>query len=491
MRRRIVLALVVVLALSPVASAAVNTAVNYDATPTPDERISFQLTKDSHNVSWSGPAVYVDDNGELTDLSAAVNQTYDNPHGFVPSDVRFEDAGAFPHDKSDVSALESGEWSKAMGSSTGSATISDTETAPNVDAVSLSTSSQSNSDTAKFTFSNFSVDSDPNKRYLQLVLDVDTLETDAVVEVEAVDSDGDYYAAEINGSRSSGEDYIAGGTGEGIVYQRQLGDMTLVTDGDGSFDDISKIRVQVHDADAAVSISGLNVESMSPWTFGERRVDSDGDDELETETITENKSGGRIWIHEIDSMGSTFDQATIHDLSTYWYMTPSMLDSEDVKVEYGDNPPNQAYDGTATVYYRMGIPAAYELSPSNARRVSNQTLSSTEVVSVEYAEQTGDTNFTNVPDSTWTTLSSNFDARGKNVTIDDTLQSGQQSITKFELQLTQPQIRAMQDTSGMSGGGGGHGGSRGGGILSMIISTVGAAITSLLAILGIQKRKGS
>jgi hypothetical protein len=488
--KRTSLVAVVAIALLATAGVAVaaNSVINHDAAATPDEKISFELTKDTHNLTWDGPAVYEGNNGDLTTLNASVNETYDNPYSFIASDVEFQDAGAFPHNKPDVSALEAAEWSKDGGSSTGTFTVADTETAPNVDALLLSTSGQSSGDTAVFSASNFSVDSDAEKRYLQLVLDVDTLDSAASVDVATVDADGDEYVATIDPSASSGNDLITNATGEGVIYQQQLGKLDVAGSGDGTVDGIQSIEVRVSDADAALSISALNVESMSEWSFGETRVDSDGDDELETETIRQNAEGGALEVHSLDTLGPMLEQGTIHGLTTSWDMTAASLSAEDVNVTYSEEAPNQAYAGTATVYYRMGLPSAYELNPSQARRTANQTVSGTELISVEYAEATGDTNMTEISDSAWTDISDSFGNRGDNVTVDETIQAGQHGVTKYQLMLGESQLQAMQETSGGPGifGDSGQGS---GGILSSIISLPGAALASLLGLLGLRKRR--
>jgi hypothetical protein len=436
--------LVAVVAVALIATVGVAVAadsiINHDAAATPDEKISFDLTKDTHNLTWDGPSVYEANDGDLATLNASVNETDDNPHSFIASDVEFQDAGAFPHNKDDVSALDADEWSTDGGSSTGTPSASDTETASNVDAISLSTSGQSSGDTAVFSASNFSVDSDAEKRYLQLVLDIDTLDSAATVNVATVDADGDEYVASIDPSASSGDDLITNATGEGVIYQQQLGKLAVSGSGDGTVDGIQRIEVRVSDADAAVSISALNVESMSPWSFGETRVDSDGDDELETETIRQNADGGALEVHSLDTVGPMLEQGMIHGLTTSWDMTAASRPADDVNVTYSETAPNQAYAGTATVYYRMGIPSAYELTPSQARRTANQTVSGTELISVEYAEATGDTNMTAISDSSWTDITDSFGNRGDNVTVDGTIQAGQVGVTKYQLMLSESQL---------------------------------------------------
>jgi hypothetical protein len=168
----------------------------------------------------------------MTQLNASVNQSERvedlssgpvNAYKYKASDVNATDFGAFPHSKDDVSALDASEWSTDASSTAGSVSVSDVTTAPDVDAVQVSTSSQTTGDVAAASFSNFSVTSDVEKRYLQTVMDVSMLDAGAEVQLQAVDADGDYVEAIVNASATAtNEDVIGTATGEGYVFQRRL-----------------------------------------------------------------------------------------------------------------------------------------------------------------------------------------------------------------------------------------------------------------------------
>lgn len=481
--KRTSLVAVVAIALLATAGVAVaaNSVINHDAAATPDEKISFELTKDTHNLTWDGPAVYEGNNGDLTTLNASVNETYDNPHSFIASDVEFADAGAFPHNKPDVSALEAAEWSKDGGSSTGTLTVADTETAPNVDALSLSTSGQSSGDTAVFSASNFSVDSDAEKRYLQFVADVSTLESGATVQVRAVDSDGDYYRAVIDSSRSTGEDLAANSTGEGVVFQRQLGKMTLNTsNGDGSFDGIQSIKVVALDGDATVTFAALNVEKMSKWSFGEEKYHAD-DDELETRTIHESM-GGEVSVHGLDTLGPAFDNAEVKGLTFDVRLTAEDLPAEDQRVERTETDAYPGYKGTATVYYRLEIPDQYDLAWSGAELEDTQTVTSGRLMSVEVAENAGADvdNLSKVEDSAYTDVTGSYGSRGDEVVVDSTVSVGQSYVLKYKLKLDAGQYDALaMDAS--TGGAPMQGQQEGGGLAGLGI--FGGLVTFLYGII--------
>ena len=161
------------------------------------------------------PGQYEDDSGDVATLPATVAQSQDvddigtgsvNPYHFVATDIDFSDAGAFPHAEENISAVDNEtRWSIDESSTAGSMAVLDSTTAPGVEALEVSTSSQTSSDTAVTTFSDVSITSDAEKRYLRAMLDVNSLDSGATVELRAVDSDGDYVATTINSSATASD----------------------------------------------------------------------------------------------------------------------------------------------------------------------------------------------------------------------------------------------------------------------------------------------
>ncbi|MFC7028818.1 hypothetical protein ACFQH8_18135 [Halomicroarcula sp. GCM10025710] len=386
------------------------------------------VTIDAYNVSWD-PIQYENDNGKLVEHPSHVNQSADNPYSYTVTDVELSNFGEFPRksgeENNSVSALEASEWSTSVSDTTNTAlTASDVETAPGVDAVNIATGgSMGAGDTATATFSNFSVTSDENKRYLQVAMDVNQLDSAATVDVRVVDENGDYYVAEINASRTSGEDLIASAQGEGYVFQRQLGNMSLVANGDGTFDNIAKTEIVIAEADADVSVSALNVEKMSAWDLGTEMVDTDGDEKLEERQITEVSSAGDISIHQLNTTGPAFDSAVIHDLSIDFVSDRDDRDSSEIETSFNQTDNRPGYYGTATIYAPTGLPSAYELSYSGVKTTHNQSFLSDRYIEVSHAEGVGDTNPENI--SSWTDITSSYSSEGTTVTVDDTIQPGQ------------------------------------------------------------------
>ncbi|MFB6179559.1 MAG: hypothetical protein ABEI77_07550 [Halorientalis sp.] len=472
-KRLLVIALVGMMALAPVVAATTGHPVNHDAKSTPKPDISTNVTKATHEVGWD-PVAYEANNGSMAHLNAEINSSVDNPYWFEASEVNFSDAGAFPHAKKDVSILDASEWSKDLNGSAGSGSISDVTTTSGVDAVELSTSSQTSGDTAVFTMANFSVTSDTSKRYLQSVYDVESIGSGTGSQLRAVDGDGDYYAIDINQS-----------TGQGYISQTQLGSMSMVSAGDGSFGNIEKLQVVINDSDETVRFAALNTERMSEWQFGEHANDTDDDGTLEKSTITENPDGGALHITSPSSMGPAFSNATIHNLGESVVFEAKDLAAEDVAANFTKTDTYPGYHGTASIYYRMKLPSAYDLSYTGASLVDRQSATEDRYETVEYAEGTGSTNFSDISDSSWSAITGDYSGVGTNVTVDDTVQPGNAMVLHYNMKLTKQEFNAMKST----GAAGGFGSSRGG-LLGSILSPFGAIMTALGGLLWKKKRSG-
>jgi hypothetical protein len=427
---------------------------------------SGEVTIQSYNVSWD-PIQYENNNGELVAHPSHVNESVDNPYSFVATDIEVADYGTFPRKSAEsgnsASALDASEWSTSVSDTSNTAlSTSDVETAPGVDAVNIATGgSMGSGDTATATYSNFSVTSDEKKRYLQVAMDVNQLDSGATVDVRVVDENGDYYAAEVNPSRSSGEDLIGSAQGEGYVFQRQLGDMELVADGDGTFDNIEKTEVVIVEGDADVSVTAVNAQKMSTWDLGTQLKDTNGDGELEETTLKEVSSPGAVSITSLDSMGQTFQKGIVHDLTIDFASNRSDRDADEIVTNFNQTDQRPGYYGTATIYVPTGLPSAYELSYASVQTSHTQSFLSDRYIEVSYAEGVGDTAPKNI--SSWTDITSSYSSQGANVTVDDTLQPGQTNYAVIKLQLQENEFQTTQDAFATAGaavmgpGGGGDG----------------------------------
>ena len=440
----------------------------------PNPYVSTDVTVDAYQTSWGDSLQYEDDSGAVSDLPAELNSSTDhddlgsgavNPFTFTATDIEFSDAGEFPRKNEEsgdnvASALDASEWTTSGGS------VSDVTTAPSVDALSFVASTSGDS----ATYSNFSVTSDAEKRYVQAFYDVNSASGDVDLVVQDA-TDGDTATVKLyDGDGNTSNDNVgATTTGEGKVVQVQLGKLTA-SGGDGTIQEIGSVQISAGGA-ADVDLSAINVEKTSKYKLGERYHDNDNDDELETETVYE--TDGPLSVSSVDTLGTVFDDATIHGLTFPAHFEAAELSGDNVNVtsQSGDAAGYPGWDTQSDIYYRLTLPSAYDLSYSSAELVVEQQYTETHYKSVEYAESTGDTAFADIEDSQWTAITDSFSSEGSTVTVDSTVQPGTSMVMHFSNTWTAEEWGAI--TSGSAGGGAGIFGGGGGSIVDMIFGIPG------------------
>jgi hypothetical protein len=440
--------------------------LNFSDDQTPNPYIQEDtLTVAQHDRSeMSSPLHYYDDSGDVARLPAQINDSQDTPVTIRADKIDSSAYTQFPRDKN-VSAINASEWSASSGASS-SMTISQTNgaTASGVDSINLD-ASVVDGETATGTYSNFSVEQDPEKRVLRLVGNVDQLSSGATVDVRLVDSDGDAKVVHINGSASADDaDVIGTGTGQGYVFQERLGDLaTDGSNGDGVFDGIQKVEVVVSDADAELTLVGLDAESKSQMLLGET-VDSND----EVVDVHERNAGGdmSVGLTSLNTMGSSFDDAVINDLevSDVRYQLSDLTESSDYSVEFSDADA-YSYPRKLEMYGRLSVPAAIDLTHSGLSLEAEQGFVSQRYATVQVAEGVGDQEFQNI--SSWT------DAVDKEYGF------------HLVLLLQDGEEETMKDTS--SGGGGFWGG--GGNPVFQFIDWVIAGVLGIAGTLGIARAR--
>lgn len=502
--RSLIVAMVVMTVVAPMASMGVLAAqtgngddINPAADPAQNPHIETDVTKEKHDMDEfgtgdSGLLTYYDNDGDATALPASVNDSMENPVSYTPTHIDVDEYGAFPHGEEDVSGLNASYWTTDEAGTAGSISVDDTTVQPNVEAVQVATSGQSSGDSATATFDNFSITSDEDKRMLIVGADVNTLDSGAHVEVRAVDEDGDYKAIEANTSADTAADATwTDSAGDSRIAQVRLGELDTEGSGDGNFDNIEEIEVVVQDGDFDGELSILNADSMSQYDFGDQRVDTDDDGEMDdTETLREPE--GEVSVTGLDTLGSAFDSATIHGVTYEATFEAAHLDADDAAANFTSAEDYQSYDRLGDTYYRLTLEDTYDLSYANAELKDEVSLPETRYRTVEYAEGTGDTDMENVSD--WTETTDSYDEKGKSVTLDSTIQPGQDIVFHSNALYTDAEMDAIfsdgEGEEAESGGGGGMFGGGGGGILDAIISPIGGAISAVLAFLGIKRRSG-
>lgn len=419
-----------------------------DDSPAPNPSINGDVTKDTHDASEMSVLEYEGDNGDVKELPASLNSSADNPVSFFATDIELADFGEFPRKSGETdnsaSALDASEWTKS-GQNKSSMSITDTKTAPGVNAVSVATSGYGSGDYAQATYANVSLTEDANKRVLQIAADVQTLDSGANVQIQIMDEDGTYKTVYIDPAKDATKtNVIANTTGEGKLTQVRIGQLqTNAGPGDSTFDGINQISVFVNGGDADVDMSLINAESYEKYTFGERQTD-DG-----TETVTD--AQGEISVTSLDTAGSTFDNAVYHDLTLDLKFSADDLASSDIVQTDTEASNYPTYDKRVDVYYKLELPAAYDLSYSNVELgVDSKKLPGSRYTSVEMKEGVGDTDLTNIDYSD--DVTSTFDgSAGETITLDSTVQPGQEIGIHFEILLTGGEYSAMTDTGVTAG----------------------------------------
>lgn len=457
-KRGLALAAVALVMLSAVGPAAALSFADGDA---PNPTIEAETTIDSYQVGWGDDLRYEDDSGSVTQLPASVNSSTDvadlgsghvNPYTFAVTDMEFEDAGAFPHD-SNKSALDATEWT------TSGASLTNTTTAPGVEAVEFSASAAGDSATY-----DTSITSDAEKRYFQAFYDVPSA-TAGEINVTIHDAtDGDTATVKLYDADGNTSDANVGATttGEGKAIQVQVGQLTT-SGGDSTMDEIGKIVVSA-DGAATVDISAVNLDKTSKYNLGQKYVDTDDDDELETETIYQ--ATGPISVNSITTLGTTFSDGTIHGITAPLLFQASDLPDSDRETSFDSDNAYPNWDVVADLKYRISLPSAYDLSYANAELKQTQKWPSTRYATVQYAEGVGDTDFADI--SSWTDVTSSFSAEGEEVSLDSTVSVGTEYAVSYDLKLTGQEASAMQQA--MSGGStGGIFGSSSGGLVGSIV----------------------
>jgi hypothetical protein len=323
---------------------------------------------------------------------------------------------------------------------------------------------------------------------IQLIGNVDQLESGAEVEIRLEDGDGTYKSVFINSSRdATADDVMATATGNGYVLQEKLGDLSA-TGGDGQFNGISKVTVMISDADAEITLTAINAERMSEWTLGTTRV-SDGDGGYKDETVNERTTAGAIQLTELESMGETFADSEIHDL-TYLNLhyrlqdQPAMVDASFPEASSYPSYPNYL-DLTA----EFSLPTAYELDHGSTIELrAEQTFLSDRYKQLRYAEGVGDTSAENVSSSSWVDTTGSLGERNTTITLDATVQPGSTYYVQQETLIQQSQVDALEENMGGGGFWSSSGGSGGGDApWNSAVNWIASLFTGLMTALGIRK----
>ncbi|MFC7070569.1 hypothetical protein ACFQL9_13025 [Halobaculum lipolyticum] len=482
------LALVVMLAFAPAIGAAVpteNQRVNMNSEYAHNPAIAVdRVVVAEHDVDEMGGLDYVNDSGGVETFAAELNATTNNSYSYVPTALEDETLGAFPRtgdDDGNVSALNASRWNEGGPNASGfSVTDTSGETATGVESVTFGTDGSfgsGDSAYAEFTLPTPITDS-PDKLYFQQVFDVETLESGAQIVFEYRDEGGDARRVVVNGSADASDAGVAANqTGEGFIAQPQSGELSVVSNDDGSFDGIASARVYIMDGDGNITVTGLNAEKSSQWTFGTERVDG------EVSAVTEKAEPGRLRITSMDSLGSWASDGVVHNKGVHnLAFTAELADVEDRNVTYSKAEQYGGYEWKQESYYRLTLPDGYDLTYYGVAFEDTQKMISERYALVEIAEGTSDTAFGNV--TSWTDKTNVYGNAQPETrhTLDDTVEIGK-SYVFHSVKLVTSEEKASLDSKQQSNSGGGGGFWSGNNPLANFVSWVAAGVTAVMGTL--------
>jgi hypothetical protein len=432
---------------------------------------------------------YENDNGERDELPGNVDRRDSENVVEVRADkMDVPDFRAFPRgesfdsdgdgsEDSDVRALDAEHWSETN-SANGSVTVSDADTDLTT-ALNVASSGIPNGETVKGTFSDVSISDDAQKRFLQTVVNVNSVASGALVEIVARDDDGDEKILKVDPAGSASDaDVVSTGTGNGYVAQQRMGDLPTNGTGEGSFDSIQEVEIRISDADADVTLTAFNAEKMDRWEFGSYIQNEDSDDE--TRVTRYEPGAGTFTATGLDTFSSelTASGAVFYDVSIpVRYTMEKATKAYEWVLEAAEEYPG--YEYILTQRGKVAVPTGYDLMHSALEYTDKVSVPSGRYKSVSTAEGVENTAF---EDITWTSQGSKYDSQGATVTLNSAPTAGTTYAYEAEVLVTESN---WKETKGNSGGGAAPQESGdGGGLMTM----VAAVVTGILGFLGLKSR---
>jgi len=404
---------------------------------TPDPTIHEDtLTVAEHDRgAMNSTLQYYDDNGEIQRLPATHNTSQETPVG-----VRFDQIDASAYDQFPRTGSESGNdatwtiagnWTTSSGASS-SMTVSQADS-NGIERVNYAASVVAGESATANLTDDIDIQSDPNKRVMMAVVNVNQLTAGSTAEIRAVDGDGDYRSANITPSAdANAQATITNSTGNGYVFQSKLNEMALEGTGDGSFDSIRHVQVVVSESDADLTVSGLDLDGKSERDLAEINRDTDGDGTLEATTITNYYEGGVANLTGLDTLGSIYDDAVINNLRVYdvSYSFSDLTDESDYQTEFGES--DRSYPNELDLYADLEVPSAIDLSHGTLTVQYEQGFVEDRYATAEVATNVDTaTAFGNLSDSDYTSWASALGSVNSTAAI----QSGASADTTYRVHM--------------------------------------------------------
>ncbi|WP_435143731.1 hypothetical protein [Halobaculum sp. P14] len=395
---------------------------------------------------------FEDDNGNVANVSGQT-QDVDNPFTLDPAKI--ERPGA-----TNRTTLNASAWSTS-GLNVSSAT-------GDVHGVTVDAQLGS-TENASATLTEVSKTTDVSKRVVWVAVDVQTLNGTAAIVFE--DGTGDEKRVHLNSSKSTTTtDVLADGTGS-FVIQQKFSALATEGSGDGTFDAVETVSIVAAGGEVSLTVTELSVDRLSKVSYGDHMADTDGDGSLEESTMYE--PTGTYSIGGLDSLSTTFDNATVYD-----YEVAYKQYGQNVKYEWNDELAEEyQYDTALDAYWTFSFPSAQDVDLQNAKLTDTVALPTSRLLTAEYIEGAGNKTYEELSDSTaWSDISQSYVDAGDNstVTIDSSFQDGvSYRVHQTWLYDDGEKSDVLTDTGGIGVP------MVGGGIVSMILGPLGAIATAI------------
>ena len=486
--------------------------INYDSEYAHDPRITGSITVDLHRGKWD-PLTHFANDGDVENLTETYGVTLrdepdtdtEQPHNPVtinaadfvnttekddgsmqverldeyaafPRGVTYDDDGDSSTDEVPVSALDETHWTKDVsGVSTSGATLT-VEDVNGGDSLHILADGFGSGDTGILRFTDFEITTGVDRKFLQLVKDVDELLSGTRVEFRIEDSTGAQAVTFIDSSGdTSTVECLANATGPAQVSQARAGELST------SLEDIQAIEIAVMDADTDLTLHGVNLERESEWSFGDYET-TDADGNVVTETYT--NPNGDVSITGLDTLTGPFASAGVQGLTYSIQQEASLLLDEDVMVRKKDAPSTYDYDHEIEIVKRFPDWSAYDLSTTLSDLLDDVELAPGRYGSVEVSTDAPDfDDWDAVEGHSWTSRTDTYTGSsvGSEVNV-ASVSTGSTPALRFKVYMNADEADDLLTTS--SGGavaassGGGSGGAFG---LTGIIAAVTTGLGALLA----------
>ena len=465
-------------------SAQSNLVINTDSEYAHDPRQVGTVTVAEHEPEFNHFG-YINDSGDEATLETASlapredESTARNPVRIRGDRILFSDRRAFPRDLTttnaddeevDASALDAEFWSTDESSTAGTLTLEDASEGR----LRVATSGQGAGDSAVATFTDFTLEDGEQRSMLQLILNIDTLDSSAVVDVEVTDAASNSVVATIDSAADSANlGTIATSQGKGVIYQEQLGEF----DNGANLDTIEEISVTVSEGNADVTFHALNLESTSKWDFGTREF-VNSDDEIEEKTVTSQK--GYFGIVSLDTL---YESDRLSDATLYQVEYPGAeIRPTDVFIDLAEAE-RYDYEERLKVVRNWDLDSAYDLTIDLDRVVDDVAHPSSRYLTMEIASGLDDpVELDETDDVEWTNRTSTY----TDASIDDEVELST-SVSSTSVFSHSQDVLVSADESGevvVEEGSGGMGptGRSGGGFWSRVMSIPGAIATAVMGL---------